>query len=91
MIYSESDLNGQACFLNDEDEQMSTPKYYQIIAMITTHSRKGAIVKQIPTFYLAANVQGIMNVKHAEKIAKEIISPRASDLRVVDVTVVEVY
>jgi hypothetical protein len=89
MTYSESDLNGQACFLNDKDEQMSTPKYYQIIAMITTHSRKGAIVKQIPTFYLSS--EGITNTKHAIKIAKEIISPRASDLRVVDVTVVEVY
>jgi len=93
MTYSESDLNGQACFLNDEDEQMSTPKYYQIIAMISIRTKKGVIVKQVPTFYLAANIQGIISAAHAEQIAREIINPVGMTKypTVIDVTVVEVY
>lgn len=32
-------------------------------------------VRQIPTFYLNPNVQGIMDAEHAEKIAREILNP----------------
>ncbi len=30
--------------------------------------------RQIPTFYLDANVQGIANVQHAERIARDILT-----------------
>ena len=33
------------------------------------------ITKQIPTFYLDANVQGIVNEEHAIQIATEIVCP----------------
>lgn len=29
----------------------------------------------LPTFYLDASVQGILNVKHADQIAREIVDP----------------
>lgn len=33
------------------------------------------LTKQIPTFYLSSNVQGITSAEHAAKIAKDIICP----------------
>lgn len=42
---------------------------------------------QIPTFYLNADVQGITDEKHAEKIAREIVCPMAEELQYEGVTV----
>lgn len=35
--------------------------------------------KQVPTFYLNANVQGIVDVKHAEEIALEVLGTDGID------------
>lgn len=49
------------------------------------------VVKQIPTFFLDENVQGIVNDKHAEEIAKQIICPIDLDYEsfTISVTVVK--
>lgn len=50
-------------------------KYYSITASVTEETEDGFIDRQIPTFYLHRDVQGIMNHEHAEKIARTIINP----------------
>lgn len=41
-------------------------------------------VRQIPTFYLDENVQGIVDEAHAEKIARDILSAAVRELPVDD-------
>lgn len=53
---------------------------YLINATLTHHTTdKNGIgwknVKQIPTFFLHPDIQGIMTPKHAEQVAREIILP----------------
>lgn len=48
--------------------------YYCIQATISESDKDGITVKQVPTFYLHKNVQGIENAQQAEKIAKDILS-----------------
>lgn len=53
---------------------------YAINATIVHHTNDAHcastdVTKQIPTFYLNADVQGIVDEAHAEKIAREIILP----------------
>ena len=47
-------------------------------AVTATYSHRTADgwngVRQIPTFYLEANVQGIVDVAHAERIARDILT-----------------
>jgi hypothetical protein len=49
--------------------------FYAITATITKRTPNGTITKQISTFYLDSNVQGIVSAEHAEKIARTIIDP----------------
>jgi hypothetical protein len=55
---------------------------YAITATVetTVHSKSGDWhgARQIPTFYLDENVQGIVSEAHAERIAREIIDPLSS-------------
>lgn len=44
---------------------------------------------QIPTFYLCADVQGIVGIEHAKEIAAEIIDPLFA-AHEISITVVEV-
>lgn len=44
----------------------------------------------LPTFYLNANVQGIMNEAHAEKIARAILDPLALSRYTYHITAVQV-
>ena len=45
-------------------------------------------MSQVPTFFLDSNVQGIVDEKHAEQIANEIINPTQDEnLRVTVVAV----
>lgn len=37
--------------------------------------KQGRIMQQIPTFYLDAATQGIVDEKHAERIARDIVCP----------------
>ncbi len=48
---------------------------YSINGTINFASANGTITKQIATFYLDKNVQGIVNEKHAEAIACDIVNP----------------
>ncbi len=45
--------------------------HYAVNGTITKDTRN----IQIPTFYLCANVQGIVSTEHAMQIAKEIVNP----------------
>ena len=46
-----------------------------IQATITKRTPHGTITKQVPTFYLHEDVQGIVSTEHASKIARTIIDP----------------
>jgi hypothetical protein len=66
--------------------------FYAVQGTIVHHTKDRyccsvTITKQIPTFYLNADVQGILNKDHAEKIAREIIYPIDSDYEDVEVRV----
>jgi len=45
---------------------------------------------QVPTFYLHPNVQGIVDIGHAERIAKDVVNPSHDPNVEVQVSVVEV-
>ena len=45
---------------------------YQIQAQIVTETPHGTLSRQVPTFYLAPNVQGIVSEDHAARIARDI-------------------
>lgn len=45
---------------------------------------------QVPTFYLDSQVQGIVSVDHAEKIARDIINPTKDETLWVSANVTEV-
>lgn len=49
--------------------------FYTVTATITKQTPHGTITKQIPTFYLDSDVQGIVSAEHAKKIARTIIDP----------------
>lgn len=49
--------------------------WYQIQAVIKTESDKGEGAVQIPTFYLNSEIQGIINIGHAKRVAKDVINP----------------
>ncbi len=40
--------------------------------------------RQVPTFYLNANVQGIANVQHAERIARDILTAAVREMPIND-------
>lgn len=48
---------------------------YSINGTITVVRNGFSVTTQIPTFYLDRNVQGIVNAKHAEAIAFDIVNP----------------
>ena len=49
-------------------------KYYSVTATITTKEADGwTTIRQVPTFFLDANVQGILNERDAERIASRIL------------------
>lgn len=48
---------------------------YQIQATVARTEDGRTITKQIPTFYLHKDVQGIMDTDHAILIARQIIDP----------------
>lgn len=57
---------------------------YQITATVTHHTNDDMCVSttityQIPTFYLDSEVQGIVDIIQAEKIAREIVNPAKLD------------
>lgn len=49
--------------------------YWLVIAQVIKRTRYGERSKQIPTFYLNGDVQGITNADTAIQLAKEIIDP----------------
>lgn len=68
------------------------PQMYAVNGTLIHHTNDKccvscAVTKQIPTFYLNADVQGIVDEKHAEQIAREIVCPIADDLQYEAVTV----
>ena len=48
---------------------------YAIPATAVKTDKSGTTSYQVPTFYLNGNVQGIVDVAHAERIAREVINP----------------
>ena len=67
---------------------------YAITACVsnrTSKDRYGFLAtRQLPTFYLHENVQGIVDEKHAETIAREIINPFNNDDLIMHVSAVKV-
>ena len=62
--------------------------FYVVTATVTRITSEGTIMSQVPTFFLDSNVQGIVDEKHAEQIANEIINPTQDEnLRVTVVAV----
>lgn len=49
--------------------------FYIITAQIVRKTENGTISKQVPTFYLNGDIQGITNLDTAEKVAKDVIDP----------------
>ena len=53
---------------------MKTPDYYAIVATRRETMADGTEVwRQVPTFYLDPNVQGIVSAEHACRIAHDIL------------------
>ena len=48
---------------------------YVASPIINIKTDKGTITRQVPTFYLDGNIQGIVDVKHAGKIVADICNP----------------
>lgn len=65
---------------------------YAVMATVTkyTPNGKGFTVIQVPTFYLAKSVQGIVNDAHAKQIAEEVINPTQDPCIVVNASVSEI-
>jgi hypothetical protein len=52
---------------------MST--FYQVDATITRRDAEGwTSTRQIPTFYLNSDVQGMLSVEHARRVADDVIA-----------------
>lgn len=49
--------------------------FYLITGTETLDTGKGRISRQIPSFFLNSNIQGIVSEEHAVKIAKNILDP----------------
>lgn len=49
--------------------------FYIVTAQIVKRTENGSISKQVPTFYLNGDIQGINNLDTAEKVAKDVVDP----------------
>lgn len=49
--------------------------FYLITGTETLDNGNGRISRQIPSFFLNSNIQGIVSEEHAVKIAKDILDP----------------
>lgn len=63
---------------------------YAVSATVNRHDKDGVVTIQVPTFYLDANVQGIVNKEHAKIIAGEIINPAKNPNLTVHLSVIAV-
>ncbi len=64
--------------------------FYQIVAVINKHTAKGVVVSQVPTFYLHSAIQGIVDAKHAEKVAVDVVNPTKDPAVVVHTSIISV-
>lgn len=48
---------------------------YSVTAATEQHTVNGVIHRTVPCFLLNSSVQGIMDERHAEEIARQIINP----------------
>lgn len=48
---------------------------YKVVATVSRESDGWTSTRQIPTFFLDPDIQGIVSVEHAQKIALDIIDP----------------
>ncbi len=63
---------------------------YAITATVTREQSNGYVSnRQVPTFYLAENVQGITSEEHARRIAQDVVNPLALPRVTVSVTAVK--
>lgn len=73
---------------------MSSIQLYAITARVCTVSdapgTKWESVREVPTFYLHPNVQGIVSTDHAERIATEILGDRGGRVVYVSAVLVDV-
>ena len=58
---------------------MSDPRTVYAIngTRVTTDAEGWATVREVPTFYLLADIQGIMSEDAAERVARDVIGPDA--------------
>lgn len=57
--------------------------FYVLHGTTTDYRERGAIVTQIPTFFLHSSVQGIVSEEHALEIGKEVVNPTRDERIVV--------
>lgn len=61
---------------NLRDTARTTSAAYVVQGTVTTVDAQGwSCTRQIPTFYLLANVQGITDEEHAAKVARSVVDP----------------
>lgn len=60
--------------------------YYQVQGTVNHRD----VTTQLPTFYLHSDVQGILNVEQAEKVAQDIVNPTKDPKIVVNLYVTTV-
>lgn len=51
------------------------PKMYAVQGQIETEREGWTGSRQLPTFYLHPSVQGITSTEHAERIARDLLTP----------------
>lgn len=49
--------------------------FYQVTAQVAKTIVGGTVSYQVPTFYLNSGVQGIVDAKHAETVALDVVNP----------------
>lgn len=59
-----------------------TPRLYAVQATIEVGQAGWVRARQVPTFYLDPNVQGIRDERHAHQIAAEIIGAKIAHIHV---------
>jgi hypothetical protein len=63
------------------------PTFYIVVAYVVKTDASGTTSYQVPTFYLNADIQGIVSKEQAERIALEVVNPTRDPSLQVHVTV----
>jgi hypothetical protein len=65
--------------------------WWQIDGTTVEKTTDGDTTRQIPTFFLNGNIQGIVNAEHAAKIATGIVNPTGDESLEVHINATSVF